>query len=124
MKITLNGETYELDIVEAMKLGLVYPISSMITDFNVGDVFSSSNHSQIVVVQPVGGRIFYDKGVKMFGFVGNRGEFFSYSNQKELLSYDEVVNYINKNDLEFKGNIGEVLRDALEKMVGEDFCAG
>ena len=124
MKIKLNGETYELDIVEAMKLGLVYPISDAFTYFNVGDVFSSSNHSQIVVIQAVWGDLIDDRDRKMFGFVGNKGGFFSYANQKELLSYDEVLEYINKNDLEFKGNVGEVLCDALATMVGEDFCAG
>jgi hypothetical protein len=124
MKITLNGEAYELDIDKAIKLGVITPLSSKITDFIVGDVFSSSNHSQIVVVQPVWGSIDYDRGAKIYGFVGNRGEFFSYAEHKELLSYDDVVDYINKNDLEFKGNVGEVLIDALAKMVGEDFCAG
>lgn len=121
MKITLEGKEYDLNVDEAVKMKLLTPLRR-ITTFNVGDVFVSDGHAQIVVVQPVWGTLTHNREKRMFGFVGNRGNFLPYSNHPDLISYDDVLEYINDHDLEFKGNISQVLFDALKKITGDAFC--
>lgn len=122
MKITIDDKEYELNVEEAVKRKLLIPIKK-ITSFDVGDVFASSNHAQVVVVKP----IWYYSNIntaqdKVYGFVGNHGDLFPYSNHKELLTYDGVLTYLNKNELEYKGNISQVVNNALAELCGSEFC--
>ncbi len=123
-EIQIDGKCFELNVDKALKMKLLLPVKN-ITKFTAGDVFGGPNHAQIVVVQPVWANPLidpYSSNKKMFGFVGNQGGCFTYSNHTELLTYNEVLEYLNDQDLEFKGNVDKLLSDALKKMCKNDYC--
>lgn len=120
MKITLDGNEYELNFDRAIVSGVLSLLKKKIISFDVGDVFSNEDHAQIVVVQPV---YEYPHGhKKVYGFIGNGGGFGAYSNITGLMTYDEVIKYLNDHELEFKGNLSELLTVSLRSMVGNQFC--
>lgn len=124
MKIVIDGKEYELNVQEAIDRNLLIPSSVKVTNFNVGDVFASEKHSQVVVIKPIwSSPISNHNRIPTYGFVGNRGNFVSYSNINltRLFTYDEVIAYINENKLEFKGNVSNAFKNALEQMLGTQF---
>lgn len=124
MKITIEDKEYELDEKEAMRQGLLVPVNQ-IDSFLIGDVFSSHDHAQIVVIKAVW---IYPKSEKdirdipVYAFVGNSGSFECYSNITKLLTYNEVIDYLNEHRLEYKGNLNEILCANLKKVVKDQFC--
>lgn len=112
-----------------MKKGFVHT-GKRITEFDVGDVFVSRNHSQIIVVQPIWEPFMIDpithrlkySEKKIYGIVGNRGFLIPYSNHTELFTHDEMIEYLNNCELKFKGNINKHVRTAIKKMTGVHFC--
>lgn len=123
-EIRIDGKCFELNVDKALKMKLLIPVKN-ITKFDEGDVFGGPNHAQIVVVQPIWANPLTtrtDLNKKIFGFVGNNGGCFTYSNNTELLTYDEVIEYVNRHDLQHKGNVNKVLSDALKKMCKNDYC--
>jgi hypothetical protein len=121
IKVTIEGEEYNIDIEKAKELGVlkVPKVDTTITDFKVGDVFSSG-FGPVLIVQNGWPLISAEQRYNIAGLDG----LFLFSNFSDKgLSKEEMLAYLNKGDagLGYKfiknvnSEIETLLRNTLKK---------
>jgi hypothetical protein len=108
MKITHNGQDYELDIEKAKACGAIQ--YAALTSFKVGDVFCSSDSASILITSG------YDDGTKertryhMAGLDGLK----PYSDfGTEGATKDKMLEYLNRRKFRLMGNINNKVADII-----------
>tara|TARA_R110002074_G_scaffold51396_4_gene130051 strand:+ start:316 stop:654 length:339 start_codon:yes stop_codon:yes gene_type:complete len=108
MKVTLGEETYELDVEQAKKLGILKPLH-VVKDGSIvtGDIFKNSNCNKLVLVKCLWTSGVHDTKAKAWQFLGLWGKLIPYSDAKfkKLWSYEDAVKYLEEERYMFHRNI-------------------
>lgn len=113
MQITFNNKQYTLNTRRAIKLGVLKVVRTPIAAFDIGDVFKKEGHDAIVLIGAI-----YESGVdpKCYSFVGLGRSLTPHSNYPKLLSCNEVMDRLNKEEWIRIGNINGKFKEALKKI--------
>ena len=98
MKIEFENNEYQIDVKRAIELGICKKARKEITDFSVGDVFEESD-TRVLIIQP----LYWVDGYNVAGLNG----VLPYSDFDEPLTYEEMINFLNKDEYEFVANIND-----------------
>lgn len=115
MQITLNNKQYTLNTRRAIELGVLKVVREPITKIDFGDVFKKDGHDAIVFIKAIWGM--RDPDIKCYSFVGLGQRLTPHSNYETLLSYNEALNSLNKEEWNRIGNINEQFKAALNKII-------
>lgn len=123
MEIEINNKKYDIDLERAKELGLVKEICTNITEITPGDVFkfpSKTNYS-LLMVNCLNGKYFFsgcnpshDGHKKPWAF-SNYNCLSGVSDNFSHCSRGEMLNYINKHEMVYLGNVTEQFNKILEK---------
>lgn len=110
MKVTTNNGDYELDLEQALKLGVCKKIFKTIESFNVGDIFTKPNFGKILIVQA-------DYGYhteEQYNFAGYDGLDLYSAFANGARTKKEILEYLNSNELMFVKNINKEIAKLIE----------
>lgn len=109
MKIEIEGKEYSIDIEKAKSMGLLIEQKTRIEEFDVGDWFKLPCGSNIIIVTN-GYRL-----DRMYNIIGLCDSFEMYSDfGRDGLSYNDMLEWLNKSDAVFVKNLDEDLRKIIE----------
>ena len=108
-KIEIEGKEYSIDIEKAKSMGLLIEQKTRIEDFDVGDLFRLPSDTNIIIV--TNGYNFD----QMFNIIGLRDGFKMYSDfGRDGLSYDDMLEWLNKREAVFVKNLNKDLNKIIE----------
>lgn len=108
-KIEIEGKEYSIDIEKAKSMGLLIEQKTLIEDFDVGDLFKFPCGSNVIIV--TNGYRFEP----MYNIIGLSDSFEMYSDfGRDGLSYNDMLEWLNKGKAVFVKNLNEDLRKIIE----------
>lgn len=111
MKITIDGKNFELNVEACKQAGFLKPVRENITDFQFGDVFGGRYGSRIIVAQ-----LEYHQHDKQAFCLLGLGGLKTYLNTGGPLTEDQVLEFLNKEEYNYLGNINDVILSAVSAM--------
>ena len=109
IKISIEGQDYNVNLEKAIELGVISK-DSTIKDFNVGDLFVSKYGIKMIIVDHG-----YFSGVEKakYNIIGLRNSFQVYSDFRSGATKDEIINYLNDVNFKFVKNLNKDLENLL-----------
>lgn len=112
MQIIIDGKNFELNVESAQKAGFLKPMRETITDFHFGDVFGE-NGEKVIIAQIE----YHHHNKKAFCLLG-LGGLKCYLNTSGPYTKGGVLDFLNKSNYNYLGNINESVLDIVSGMKG------